>query len=174
MDRRISCVCLAMGLFGCGASGNTSSALPTQAEPLAAHDGREPGPGTKKNDEAVIDLVVTGFRNDEGHALVALFASEEGFPNRGDLAVRSESLAIRDQKVTVSFADLAPGNYAIAILHDEDDDLEMSTNIVGIPKEGYGVSQNARGRLGPPSFDEAKVTVAAGQTVPLRIRIAYP
>ena len=50
----------------------------------------------------------------------------------------------------------------------------MDTNFLGMPKEGYGVSNNARNRFGPPSFKDAKFTVDANNSIKLSIQLIYP
>lgn len=67
------------------------------------------------------------------------------------------------------FPDVPPGVYAVSVLHDEDGDRELDTNLFGMPTEGWAVSRN----LGPsglsaPSFEDARFRVAAG---PHRIRL---
>ena len=59
---------------------------------------------------------------------------------------------------------LQPGRYAIAVHHDENDNKEMDLGLLGIPKEGYGFSNNARVIFGPPVFDAASFDVASEKT----------
>lgn len=74
--------------------------------------------------------------------------------------------------VTLSFAaaehrfslpGLAPGDYALAVIHDENGNGKLDT-IVGIPREGYGFSRNAPVRFGPPRFAAARFTVEGTET----------
>jgi len=57
-------------------------------------------------------------------------------------------------EVTVVFNDLAPGNYAASVFHDVNKNGELDTNWIGIPKEAYGFSNNARGTMGPPDYED--------------------
>lgn len=66
-----------------------------------------------------------------------------------------------------------PGTYAFAFYHDADDDNELDRDLVGIPQEGYGFSNNVRPGLGPPSFESAAFTVNAGETYTGRIAARY-
>jgi len=43
-----------------------------------------------------------------------------------------------DRKATCDFADIAPGTYALAVIHDENRDGELATNWMVMPQEGYG------------------------------------
>ena len=73
------------------------------------------------------------------------------------------------------FAGLAPGEYAIAAFHDEDRDGDLNTNLLGMPTEGYGFSNEARGTFGPPGFDAAAFTIKAGENRPaVTVRLGYP
>ncbi|NNK86271.1 MAG: DUF2141 domain-containing protein [Desulfobacterales bacterium] len=60
-----------------------------------------------------------------------------------------------DQKALVIFDDLKYGTYTVVIFHDQNANGKIDKNILGIPKESYGHSNNVRGTLGPPSFDKA-------------------
>ncbi len=63
------------------------------------------------------------------------------------------------------------GPFAIAVFHDEDLDQELDRNFLGIPREDYGFSRDARGRFGPPSFDDARLELGAGETMQLAIEV---
>ena len=56
-------------------------------------------------------------------------------------------------------------------MHDEDGDGQFDTGFLGIPNEGYGFSSDARGTMGPPSFDSAAFDYdGETQLVPITIR----
>jgi len=121
-----------------------------------------------------ITVDMTGFRSDKGQALVALFTSAKGFPDQPKQAVRRVAVKIRrGGKARAVLRSLPPGTYAVAVLHDEDGDREMKTGFLGRPKEGYGASRDARGKLGPPRFDDARLTLRPGQSLTARISMVY-
>jgi len=60
------------------------------------------------------------------------------------------------------FDGLQPGRYAVAIIHDENSNKRLDTNFMGIPKEGYGVSNNIVNMFGPPGFDESSFSLKDG------------
>jgi uncharacterized protein (DUF2141 family) len=64
--------------------------------------------------------------------------------------------------VTLTFKDVPPGHYALNAYHDENDNSKMDRNIIGIPTEGYAFSRDAKGRRGPPSFEDAAFDVKDG------------
>lgn len=70
------------------------------------------------------------------------------------------------------FAQIAPGTYALAVIHDENLNGKLDANWLGIPSEGYGFSNDARAALGPPSFSAASFAYD-GRSVALTIGLNY-
>ena len=107
-----------------------------------------------------LTISVTGFRNEKGQAIVALYASKESWLKSGR-ALRSRTLKITGSGVTVVFDSLEAGTYAASAVHDENANgkLDMRYFPIPGPSEGAGVSNNARKALGPPSWDDAKFTL---------------
>ena len=102
------------------------------------------------------ELLVTGLRNNEGEVRASVFKSDEGFPSDPEKAILRLNVKPQDNHALFDFKDLAEGDYAIALLHDEDEDGEMRTNFIGLPREGWAVSNDAPPSLfGAPSFESA-------------------
>ena len=55
--------------------------------------------------------------------------------------------------------DVPPGRYGVSVMHDRNANGKLDSNIVGIPTEPYGAIRHARGRMGPPAFEDAAVDV---------------
>ena len=123
------------------------------------------------------DLVVRiqNVRSAEGDIRLAVHRRTDGvdFPDdAGIVKVATRPAAAADDLV---IAGLAPGAYAIAAFHDEDRDGELDTNLLGMPMEGYGFSNEARGMFGPPGFDAAAFAIKAGEDRPVvTITLGYP
>jgi uncharacterized protein (DUF2141 family) len=62
----------------------------------------------------------------------------------------------------LKFPGVAPGSYAVMVYHDENLNGKLDKAANGMPLEGWGFSRNARGRYGPPAFDDARIEVKAG------------
>jgi uncharacterized protein (DUF2141 family) len=120
-----------------------------------------------------ITIDMSGFQSDKGRALVALFRSPKGFPDQPQHAVKRVAVKIRRGKARAVLSQLPPGTYAVGVLHDEDGDREMKTGFLGRPKEGYGASRDARGKMGPPKFEDARLAVRPGQSLVARIKMIY-
>jgi len=61
------------------------------------------------------------------------------------------------------FDDLAPGDYAIRLMHDDNGNGQLDRNAVGMPTEGYGFSNNPR-VMRAATFEEARFTLPAAGT----------
>jgi uncharacterized protein (DUF2141 family) len=106
-----------------------------------------------------VEVVMSGFASDDGQALVLVFEGEAGFPVDLKRAGRVATAPIQGGRATLRLG-LPPGTYALAIIHDEDKDGDLDT-FLGIPTEGLGCSNNAKGSFGPPPYSAAKFTVGA-------------
>lgn len=108
-----------------------------------------------KSPDTGIKISVINLRSNKGHVLVSLYKDGIGYPNEPSKAIRKAKLVIKDKEAWALFTGLSSGKYAVAILHDENDDQKMNKNFLGLPKEGYGFSNNAMGAFGPPAFSKA-------------------
>ena len=120
-----------------------------------------------------IRLTVTNLRNDKGFVLVSLFKEGQGFPDKAAQAFRTDKVAIFNRKAILIFPDLPAGSYGISILHDENNDQQMNKNGLGLPKEGYGFSNNVIGAFGPPSYKRASFTHKTGGLTDVQIKTRY-
>jgi uncharacterized protein (DUF2141 family) len=94
-----------------------------------------------------LDIEITEIKNNTGKIMLQLL-DENG-------KVRTQEMSsIKDYKCSFSIADLKPGKYAVRYYHDENLNLKMETNLVGKPVEGYGFSNNVKGKFGPPPFEK--------------------
>lgn len=117
--------------------------------------GRAPDSAAVAAQEAVLTVRVAGMARDEGSVRIALFDRAETFteePLHAVVVVPRDGGA--EWSVAVPF-----GTYAVAVVHDRDGNGKLNTNILGMPREKYGFSNDARGTFGPPSFDDASFSV---------------
>jgi uncharacterized protein (DUF2141 family) len=110
-----------------------------------------------------IDVDVRGLRNGHGRVDCYLYASADGFP--GDIAKAQErtTAPILGGAARCRFDGVAPGAYAIAVVHDERSTGKLERNFMGIPTQGIGASNDAAGHFGPPSFASARFAYAGGE-----------
>ena len=117
---------------------------------------------------ATVEVVVTGVRNDHGDVRVAICSRPRFL--QPDCEHVGQAPARRGE-VVVRIDNVPPGTWAAQAFHDEDRDGKIGTNLLGLPTEGLGFSNDARFRFGPPSFDDAafRLSPAGGRVrVPLR------
>jgi uncharacterized protein (DUF2141 family) len=140
--------------------------------------GIAPGPGGADGDvwrvarepvvqHALVSVTVTGLEHDVGSVRVALFDDPEGFTENAAFAA-----VVPPEGRSASWTFRVPyGTYAVAVVHDEDDNGRLNTNLFGMPRERYGFSNGARGTFGPPSFDDASFEVGEPRVaVPVLVR----
>ena len=120
-----------------------------------------------------IKVNITNLKSYKGFVLVSLFKEGVGYPDKPEKAFRKAKLSVTANKASVIFNSLPSGSYAIAILHDENDDQKMNKNVLGIPREGYGFSNNATAAFVPPRYSKASFRHTAGTTTTLSIKTKY-
>lgn len=117
------------------------------------------------------DLVLNLITREAGGSIaVAVYDDADAF-RRSAGPVKTMTVPRTGGTTTVTIRDLPPGRYAVGTFHDTDGNGRLSTWPVGLPKEAYGFSRDARGRFGPPSFDAAAFDLPATggrQTITLR------
>ncbi len=123
---------------------------------------------------ATLTVHVTGARNAKGQIRAALFQGARGFPNDASQAIQTQAADIDPQTLTaqIVFTNLHDGVYAVSVFHDENRNQKLDKNFMGIPKEGYGASNNPKKKMGPPSFEETKFQLN-GTDQSLEIKLIY-
>jgi len=108
-----------------------------------------------------IHVVVEGVGDIKGQIGILLFNVKEGFPTDNDKALKQVLIPLNDKKLSYTFRDISYGRYAVSIMHDENMNDKLDSNLFGIPKEGIGVSNNAKGMLSAPKFVDASFMLEA-------------
>jgi uncharacterized protein (DUF2141 family) len=118
-----------------------------------------------------IELNISNIRNSSGLILVSVFNQADGFPSDTTKVYRSFVLEARHPSVVLYIDDLPYGEYAVALVHDENKNYQLDTNLVGAPVEGYGAS-GANKRFSAPVFRNSKFPVRE-KKVKVEIRMNY-
>jgi len=116
-----------------------------------------------------LSVKIEGLKSMKGNLLFGLYNNGSNFPDK-KFALAGKVLPISSKTESFSFENLKPGKYAVAIIHDEDKDGGLSTNFIGIPKEGFGFSNNVMGIMGPPSFEKAAVILSKDKLITIKLR----
>jgi len=109
--------------------------------------------GVKKKGKLIIKF--NGMSSNNGNVKIALCNSDANYKNHKSPFI-GKTIPIENNTATIEIEDLPYGDYAVKAFHDEDANDDLNTNILGIPVEDYGFSNNASGLFGPPSWEDAK------------------
>ncbi|MDZ7756784.1 DUF2141 domain-containing protein [Rhodohalobacter sp.] len=123
-------------------------------------------------DRGTITIELETLENYKGSIRLSLFTGKDGFPDEWEKAFTSKTVEITPELKEILLEDIPYGRYALAIIHDENENFELDTNFFGVPKEGYGFSNNARGRFGPPDYSDTEFTLET-ETLVLQIEMNY-
>ena len=133
--------------------------------------GQTPTPESAPADN-IIHVDMTGLRSDKGQVLCALFSSAEAFPTKADNAVARLAAKIAERQAVCDFTGISPGTYAVSVVHDENSNGKLDRNFIGMPREGVGASNDAKGHMGPPKFGAAWFPYRGGR-LDLKIHVNY-
>jgi uncharacterized protein (DUF2141 family) len=109
---------------------------------------------------ADLTILVNNVQQDAGQVMLGIFTNAEEFLktiSKGTLTQAKERSAIGQVRLVIK--NLVPGQYAATAFHDLDSNGKLNVNLMGLPTEPYGFSNNARRNFGPPSFKDAAVAV---------------
>jgi len=97
--------------------------------------------------QSSLTVDIVNLENNKGVVIVALLDE-----NEKDLM--DETVEISGHQCSVTFRNVKHDQYAVRFIHDENENEKLDTNFLGIPKEGFGFSNDAMGKFGPKDFSE--------------------
>jgi uncharacterized protein (DUF2141 family) len=100
-----------------------------------------------------LTVKISGLEDNTGKVQVGLFNSKGDFLKKVYKGVSSD---IKSNEAVVTFSNIPKGEYAISAYHDKNSNTKLDTNFIGIPKEDVACSNNAKGVMGPPKYEDAK------------------
>lgn len=111
---------------------------------------------------AIVELVIEGLKSNKGVVRASIFEAQNSdyFPSGKDKALAKIKSGISNKQSKLQFLELKPGNYAVAVYHDKNNNGKIDRSIFGKPKEAYGFSNNPkRPRRGPVAFSKAQFII---------------
>jgi uncharacterized protein (DUF2141 family) len=102
-----------------------------------------------------LSIHISGISKIKGSLFIAVFRATDDFPVFGK-QFKGIIKEVEGKSQNYNFDDLPEGEYALAIYQDENRNKILDKNLLGIPTEIYGFSNNARSTFSAPSFQEAK------------------
>jgi uncharacterized protein (DUF2141 family) len=120
----------------------------------------------------VLSVHVANLRSNNGQVGCTIYGSSRGFPTDSSAALQRLWCPIASATSACRFDSLPAGTYAVACFHDENANGKLDTGLFGIPTEGTVASNQAKGFMGPPSFEKAKFAFS-GIASELQLRMGY-
>jgi uncharacterized protein (DUF2141 family) len=113
---------------------------------------------------------VENFKNAKGHVLYILFNGKTGFPDDPKQSFRQGKIPSEEAARGFQISDIPAGDYALSLIHDENDNDKLDTNFIGIPKEGFGFSNNPKIRFGAPGFEKCRFEVKGAEQIKIELK----
>lgn len=119
----------------------------------------------------VLRISITGIRSSEGTIRLYFYTSNDSFEKEKPLFTRAApKTGMANGTLTLSYSDIKPGTYGIALLDDENNNLDMDYGWF-LPKEGFGFSNHYHTGFSKPKLSDFDFTLGSGVlTVEIRIR----
>lgn len=115
-------------------------------------------------------ITLSGCKSDKGSVMLVVYDSKDTF-TKTELARANAKVSVSSGTARAEIADLPAGTYTVSAYHDENGNGKLDTNFLGMPKESYGFSNDARGKAGPPEWEAAAFSFSGGtQTISIRLK----
>lgn len=122
---------------------------------------------------AKLTVVIDGLRHNAGQVCLRVYANEQGFPGSAKGVVQSGCTKVTGNSATKDFYGLKPGTYAVALYADKNNDSKLNTNFLGIPSEGFGISNNPKAKTRAPKFKEASFALSQNKTIKITMQYLF-
>ncbi len=128
--------------------------------------------GIQNNEpQNTLHILIKGIDSDQGQVMIAIYDSEKGYMDI-EKAYFKKSIPIRNKVSRLSIPNMPSGSYAVVCFHDRNTNQKLDKNAFGIPKEGYGFSNDAKGNFGPPKFEKSSFKLSES-TQSITINMVY-
>ncbi|MDR0536593.1 MAG: DUF2141 domain-containing protein [Tannerellaceae bacterium] len=99
----------------------------------------------------------------KGNVMVGIFNDKKTFP---DTYFRGQKISVSEKTTIIAFNDLPQGQYAVSVYQDSNGNGQLDKNILGIPKEKYGFSNNSD----RPDFEKCLFDFNNDKTITIKIK----
>ncbi len=120
------------------------------------------------NENPQLTIKISNIEKVQGNIKIGIFNSETNFLKEG-FAIKNYYIKVEKNTATITISDLPKGEYAVSMYHDENSDNICNRNLVGIPKEAYGFSNNVKPVLSAPTFNECKFSFHESKTINIKL-----
>ncbi|WP_421871785.1 DUF2141 domain-containing protein [Marinoscillum sp.] len=116
-----------------------------------------------------LEVKIQGIEEPQGMIRIAVYDSDEVHLDEEQISFFHEEPVNATGEMTIRIQ-LPEGSYSVAVFHDVNGDKALNKNMIGMPKEPYGFSNNAMGTFGPPSFEQARIRVPDAERITIKLR----
>jgi len=116
-----------------------------------------------------LTVAVEGVSNSKGVVGVLVFNSAAGWPEEFSAALRAKSAPAHPGVTEITIPGLPAGDYAVVVLHDENENKKLDRGPLGIPIEQWGMSNNPSYSLSAPSFHSARFRLENDERISVRL-----
>ena len=124
---------------------------------------------TTEKSNISLTVQVNGFSSAEGKAFVGIYRPQDKWPEINKQFI-GKVVAIENGVAKITFETLEKGSYAIAVFHDRNRNGILDKNMLGMPVEKYGFSNNARETFSAPSFQSAAVNLDKSKWISINVK----
>jgi uncharacterized protein (DUF2141 family) len=121
---------------------------------------------------SILTVTILGLQNQNSQICLRVYASEQGFPLNDQSEVHSQCTETARYSTTIKIPNLKPGTYAVSVIDDRNRDYQLNRDILGIPQEGFGISNNPQVSVatGLPKFQDASFLLRENQTIDITMK----
>lgn len=126
--------------------------------------------GLVTNENPQLTIKIENIEVFEGDIRIGIFNTSENFLREG-LTFKNYKIAVENTTETIIIGDLPKGEYAFLLYHDKNADGKMNRNLLGIPKEPFGFSNNVKPKFAKPTFEECKFSLE--ENLVLQVKLGF-
>lgn len=125
--------------------------------------------GLLSNNNPELTINISNVKTMKGELIIGVFDNEKTFLKDG-AELKNFTINVDETTETIVIKNLPKGEYAVSLYHDENSDNECNLNFLGIPKEGYGFSNNIKPKFSAPSYSDCKFSLVENTVLNIVLR----
>ena len=118
--------------------------------------------GQAQTQSHTLTVDIGQFKTTTGTVFIALQDTSER-------AVQRQAIPLREKATKMVFHNVTPGKYAVRFFLDENNNRKLDKGIFGVPKEGWGCSNDASNTFGPPKFKDMLFSFTGDKTIAMHV-----
>jgi uncharacterized protein (DUF2141 family) len=116
-----------------------------------------------------LSIQVEGILEIKGNLGILLFNSEDGYPEKGVKALKSYTIKVESNTMTIDLGNFPSGTYAVTLMQDKNSNGIMDKTMFGIPKEPFGFTKMVEIPFGTPTFKETSIILSQNSVEKIKL-----